>query len=89
MFDIFRLSLFNQVLVTLGRSMSKFLLFPMGLITFIKIPLLNLLLIDVLLQRVWGFFNKGLKERYHLKSIWGIFGLTNLDFWNKGLFLLG
>jgi hypothetical protein len=46
MFDIFRLSLFNQVFIILGRSMSKFLLFLMGLETLIRIPLLNLLLVD-------------------------------------------
>jgi hypothetical protein len=45
-FDIFRLSLFNHVFIILGRSMSNFLLFLMGLETLIRILLLNLLLVD-------------------------------------------
>jgi hypothetical protein len=60
MFDISRLSLFNQVLITLGRSMSKLFLFLMGLVTFIRIPLLNLLLVDDLFPYFLGF-NEDLK----------------------------
>jgi hypothetical protein len=40
-FEIFRLSLFNH-----GRSMSKFLPFLIGLETFIRVVLLNFLLVD-------------------------------------------
>jgi hypothetical protein len=58
MFDIFELSLFNQVLIILGRSMSKFLLFLMGLEIFIRIPLLNLSLVDELFPSFLEFIDK-------------------------------
>jgi hypothetical protein len=61
MFDIFGLSLFNQVLIILDRSMSKFFLFLMGLETFIRMPLLNLLLVDDLFPSFLELTRKYLK----------------------------
>jgi hypothetical protein len=66
MFDIFMLSLFNQVFVIFGRIMSKFFLFLMGLVTFIRNPLFNVLLVDYWVPPLLEFSDEYLKGIYSL-----------------------
>jgi hypothetical protein len=70
--------------------MSKFFLFLMGLETFIRILLLNLLLVDDLFPYFLEFTNKVFKgiEYFQTKSIWGIFGVIKFSLWSKTVFSL-
>jgi hypothetical protein len=75
---------FNQVFF--DGIMSKFLLFVMGLVTFIRIPLLSLLWVNVLFPPFEDL--KGCYS-FQTKSFWGIFGVINIDLWSKEMFYLG
>jgi hypothetical protein len=70
--------------------MSKLFLFIMGLEAFIRIPLLNFLLVDELFPYFLEVTNKYLKGNQSLKtkSSWGIFGVINFDLWSKAMFSL-
>jgi hypothetical protein len=75
---------FNQVFF--DGIVSKLFLFVMGLVTFIRIPLLSLFQVNILFPPF--VYLKGCYS-FQAKSLWGIFGVINLDLWSKEMFYLG